>query len=518
MSVVLIAVLVVPLVAAVVSWWGRPRLGGLVTAISGTTTFGLTVALFPSVAGHRDSASAVSALGDWLRVDSLSLVFLVATAFLYALTAIFAVGYISADRSAGPVYVRRLYAGLNIFACAMAMTPVVNNLGLLWVAVEVTTVVSALLVAIEGSDGAIEAAWKYILIASLGLGLSLLATALIYQAGSFSLGSAYDLSFNNLLGAASRFPAGTVRLAYLLAVLGYGTKVGLFPVHTWLPDAHSEAPTPVSALLSGSLLATCFYAILRFYQITERAAGAAFARDVLAGFGVATLLLGALYLASQRDLKRLLAYSSIEHMGILAIGVSFASPLAVAGALLHVLAHAAAKGTSFFGAGSVARKLRTKDMERIRAGVGFLPWTGPMLVAAMLGLSAMPPFGTFRSELAIVAGGLAGGQGANTAEQAVAAVMVALATLAFLGLSWHITQTMLSPAPPDAPADAPVDAPPDAPPDSPAAPTGPARTAGRNQHREGRNEQIDGLGHGSRPHRSRRARRPPSGAARQPPA
>ena len=222
--------------------------------------------------------------------------------------------------------------------------------------------------------------------------------------GALVLGHSYDLSYPKLVGAA-RFPAGTVRLAYLLAVLGFGTKVGLFPVHTWLPDAHSEAPTPVSAMLSGALLATCFYAILRYYQITERSAGATFARDVLAGFGVATLLLGALYLASQRDLKRLLAYSSVEHMGILAIGMSFASPLAVAGVLLHVLAHAAAKGTAFFGAGSVVRKLHTKDLERIRGGIGLLPWSGPLFVAAMLGLSALPPFGTFRSEFSIVVGG-----------------------------------------------------------------------------------------------------------------
>jgi hydrogenase-4 component F len=417
----------------------------MVTVLAGTATFGLAMALVPSVARYKDGAGAVGALGNWLRVDSLSLVFLLATAFLYCLTAIFSVGYVAADSAATGLYRRRLFAGLNLFAWAMAMAPMVNDLGLLWVAIEVTTVVSALLVAIEGTDGAIEAAWKYILIASLGLGLSLLATAVVYHAGSFSLGHSYDLSYTRLLAKASVFPAGTVRLGYLLAVVGYGTKVGLFPVHTWLPDAHSEAPTPVSALLSGSLLATSFYAILRYYQITERAAGAAFARDVLAIFGVLTLLLGALYLASQRDLKRLLAYSSIEHMGILAIGVSFASPLAIAGALLHVLAHAAAKGTSFFGAGSVARKLRTKDLERIRGGTGLLPWTGPMLVAGMLGLSAMPPFGTFRSELSIVAGGFAGGTGANTAEEAIAAVLVVLVTLAFFGLSWHIGQSMLSP-------------------------------------------------------------------------
>ena len=166
---------------------------------------------------------------------------------------------------------------------------------------------------------------------------------------------------------------------------------------------------------------------------------------MLAGFGVATLLLGALYLASQRDLKRMLAYSSVEHMGILAIGMSFASPLAVAGVLLHVLAHAAAKGTAFFGAGSVVRKLHTKDLERIRGAIGLLPWSGPLLVAAMLGLSALPPFGTFRSEFSIVAGGLSGGS--TGLGQALSVVLVVLVTLAFLGLSWHITQVMASPGP-----------------------------------------------------------------------
>ena len=460
MSAVLIAIMVVPLLAAAISWWAGPRLTGIATVTTGAATFGCALALVPAVArarpaGRGRTASggpvliygqhAVTALGSWLRVDSLSLVFLLATAFLYGLTAIFAVGYVFAERGANTLYRRRLFAGLNVFAWAMAVAPMVNNLGLLWVAIEVTTVVSALLVAIEETDSAVEAAWKYVLLASLGLGLSLLATVVMYHAGSYSLGQVYDLSFTKLVGAAGRFPPGTVRLAYLLAVLGFGTKVGFFPVHTWLPDAHSEAPTPVSALLSGALLATCFYAILRYYQITARAAGATFARDVLAGFGVATLLLGALYLASQRDLKRMLAYSSIEHMGILAIGMSFASPLAVAGVLLHVLAHASAKGSAFFGAGSVVRKLHTKDLERIRGGMGLLPWSGPLLVAAMLGLSALPPFGTFRSEFSIVAGGLSGDSGGLG--QALAAVLVVLVTLAFLGLSWHITQVMASPAP-----------------------------------------------------------------------
>jgi len=217
--------------------------------------------------------------------------------------------------------------------------------------------------------------------------------------------------------------------------------MGLVPVHTWLPDAHSEAPSPVSALLSGALLATCFYAILRFFQVAERALGPAFPRDVMAGFGVASLLLAALYLLSQRDLKRLFAYSSIEHMGIIAIGTSFGAPIALFGVLLHVLAHGAAKGTAFFGAGSVVRKFGTKDMETVRGGASVLPWSGTMLVAAVLALSALPPFGIFRSEFLVVEGGLSSGG------DTLSAVLVALVTVAFFGLSWFTTRTMLSAAP-----------------------------------------------------------------------
>ena len=176
------------------------------------------------------------------------------------------------------------------------------------------------------------------------------------------LGEHYNLAIQPLIAAGPHLAATPVRLAFLLALLGYGTKVGLFPVHTWLPDAHSEAPTPVSALLSGSLLAVSFYAILRFYQFTAAALGSGFPRDALLAFGVASLLLAALYVFGQRDVKRLLAYSSVEHMGILAIGVSFGAPVALAGVMLHVLAHAAAKGNAFMGAGVLVTKFGSKQI------------------------------------------------------------------------------------------------------------------------------------------------------------
>ena len=331
------------------------------------------------------------------------------------------------------------YAGFNAFAWAMLAAPLMGSLALLWIAIEVTTIISALLVAIEDTDGAAEAAWKYVLIASAGLGLALLATVFAYYAGAQVLGEHYNLAIQPLIQAGARLPKTPVRLAFLLAVLGYGTKVGLFPVHTWLPDAHSEAPTPVSALLSGALLATSFYAILRFYQVASAALGSGFPRDTLLAFGIASLLLASLYVFGQRDLKRLLAYSSVEHMGILAIGVSFGAPVALAGVLLHVMAHAAAKGNAFMGAGVFTVKYGTKRMSGMRDGLRLLPWSGPLFLLAVFALSALPPFGIFRSEFQIVAGGLGSGS------YAAAAVLVVLVTIAFFGLATSATSMLLTP-------------------------------------------------------------------------
>jgi hydrogenase-4 component F len=391
--------------------------------------FGLVLALVPAAA-HGD----VQYL-RFLRVEAISAVFLLATGFLYAAAAVYSVGYLSGR--ADDRYSRRFWVGLNLFAWSMLAAPMMSNLALLWVAIEVTTVVSALLVAIEDTDGAAEAAWKYVLLASTGLGLALLATIFAYYAGAHVLGQSYDLGFAQLLAVAGRLPHAAVQLAFVLAVVGFGTKMGLVPVHTWLPDAHSEAATPVSALLSGSLLAISFYAILRFYQVAEAALGPRFPRNVLLVFGVASLLLAALYLFGQRDIKRLLAYSSVEHMGILAIGVSLGAPAALAGVLLHVLAHAAAKGNAFMGAGVLVRKFGTNRIASLRGGLDLLPWSGPLFLLAIFALGAMPPFGLFRSEFEIVAGGL--GHGSDVA----AAILIVGVTVAFFGLAAATAPTLM---------------------------------------------------------------------------
>jgi hydrogenase-4 component F len=438
---VILAILAVPLAAGLLSFVVPARVASGITVAAGIASFVLVLAMVPSAA--HGTLSYLS----YLRVDALSAVFLLATGFLYAAVSVYAAGYL---KHRPDKYVRRFYLGFNVFAWAMLAAPVMGNLALLWIAVELTTIVSALLVALEGTDGAAEAAWKYVLIASAGLGLALLATIFAYYAGAQVLGEHYDLALQPLLNAGARLAPTPVRLAFMLAVLGYGTKVGLVPVHTWLPDAHSEAPTPVSALLSGALLATSFYAILRFYQFTASALGSGFPRDTLLAFGVASLLLASLYLFGQRDVKRFLAYSSVEHMGILAIGVSFGAPVALAGVLLHVLAHAAAKGNAFMGAGVFTVKYGTKQMSAMRDGLAVLPWSGPLFLLAIFALSAFPPFGIFRSEFQIVAGGL------DSGNYAAAAVLVVLVTVAFFGLASSATSMLLTPAPVPAQAGAPA--------------------------------------------------------------
>ena len=435
MLAVMLLILGLPLAATLICVWAPQRACGLVTAVTGVACLGLVAALVPAAAQHDLSYLA------FLRADALSAVFLLATGFLYAAVGVYSVGYLAHGRTSPGYarYSRRFWTGFNIFAWSMLAAPLMSNLALLWVAIEVTTVISALLVAIEDTDGAAEAAWKYVLIASSGLGLALLATIFAYYAGSQVLGQSYDLALSPLLQAAGRLPHTPVELAFVLAVLGYGTKMGLFPVHTWLPDAHSEAPTPVSALLSGSLLAVSFYAILRFYQVSAAALGPRFPRDVLLVFGVASLLLAALYLFAQRDIKRMLAYSSVEHMGILAIGVSFGAPIALAGVLLHVLAHAAAKGNAFMGAGVLVHKFGTKRIGSIRGGLDVLPWSGPLFLLAVLALGAMPPFGIFRSEFEIVEGGFA------SASDVTAAILIMGVTLAFFGLAATTTGLLLEP-------------------------------------------------------------------------
>jgi hydrogenase-4 component F len=439
----LVAILAAPLVATAVALVDGWRLARAATLMCALVTFGLAIALALDVG----DGTVVREFGDWLRLDSLGAVFLVATAFLYLAAAAFSIGYLGV--ASGEVrfasFARRYYALLNLFAWTMLLVPLAGDFGTLWVAIELTTIISALLVAIDRTDAALEASWKYVLLASSGLGIALLSIIVLYATGTSALGDAYVPRFERLFAAGSSLSPDAVRLAFMLAVVGFGTKVGFVPMHTWLPDAHSEAPAPVSALLSGSLLAAALYAVLRFYQVAVAAGEPAFAGHVLVVFGAVSLVVASLFVLRQRSFKRLLAYSSIEHMGVIALGIGFGAPLAVAGALLHVLTHASAKGLAFFGAGSLLRRYDTKDVDQVTGAGTVAPWTGPMFLAAAIALCGLPVSGVFRSEFQIVAGGFSQPQYVGVA------ILIVFVNVAFFGVLWHAGRMVLTRPAADAP-------------------------------------------------------------------
>ncbi len=438
MSWALYTLLAVPLAATGLTLLDGWRLARAATLVSGLTSFALAIVIAIAVEHGR----VLYAASGWLRVDSLGAVFLLATGLLYAMAGVFSIGYLGVEetRPGFAPFAKRYFALLNLFGWSMLLVPLASDFGMLWVAVELTTIVSALLVAIDRTDAALEASWKYILIASSGLGIALLSIIVLYATGTHALGSAYIPRFERFLAHAHGLSPDAVRLAFVLCIVGFGTKVGFVPMYTWLPDAHSEAPAPVSALLSGSLLAGAFYAILRFFQVAVATGERSFAEHALIVFGVISLVAASFFVLRQGNYKRLLAYSSIEHMGIIAIGIGFGAPLAVAGALLHVITHASAKGLAFFGTGSLLRGYGTKEVDGVADAGRKMPWTGPMFLAAALALSGLPLSGVFRSEFQIVVGGF------SSSQYVAVALLLVFVNLAFFGIVWHTGRMVLSPA------------------------------------------------------------------------
>ncbi len=327
------------------------------------------------------------------------------TAIVYLLASIYAVGYMRllAEEEEKLWSFYALFAG---FALTVLFSTVMNNAGLYWIAIELTTLVSTFLVGFERAAESIEAAWKYIIIVSAGISLALLGTVLFYWSGTFVLGPVYDMTWDALQMAGPKMNPTLVTLAYLLVLVGYGTKVGLAPMHSWLPDAHSESPAPVSAMLSGALLNGAMLGIVRYLPIGDAAGVGHFARTVLVALGVLSLLVGALFIVRQDGIKRLMAYSSVEHMGVVALGFGFGGLFGVAGALYHMLNHSLNKSLMFFGAGNVMRSFGTKEIGDIRNVWICYPVQGSLWLAGAAAITGAPPFGLFLSELVILRAGL----------------------------------------------------------------------------------------------------------------
>ncbi len=314
-----------------------------------------------------------------------------------------------------------------------------NNVGIYWIAIELTTLVSTFLVAFERAAESMEAAWKYIMVVSAGISLALLGTVLFYWCGSFVLGPSYEMTWAALGQAAPKMNPVLMILAFLLVLVGYGTKVGLAPMHSWLPDAHSESPAPVSAMLSGALLNTAMIGIVRFLRVLRAADLGELPQLVLVAFGALSLLIGALFIVRQQGIKRLMAYSSIEHMGVVALGFGFGGALGVAGALYHMLNHSLNKSLMFFGAGNMMRAYGTKEILRINGVSRRFPVEGALWLAGAVAITGAPPFGLFLSEFTIMRAGL------KPSFSWAVYVMAILLIVIFVGFMNHFRSMYYSP-------------------------------------------------------------------------
>jgi hydrogenase-4 component F len=291
----------------------------------------------------------------------------------------------------------------QLFMFAMLLCLLTNNVGVLWIAMELATLSTVLLVSLYRTPSAIEAAWKYFILCGVGIALALFGTVLLYFAAEKVLGEGGEaLLWTNLSQVSGRLEPTILSLAFVFLMVGYGTKVGLVPMHNWLPDAHSEGPTPISAVLSGLLLNIALYALVRCKVIVDGASGTHHAGDIMMGFGILTVLVAAFSLLRQKDIKRMFAYSSIEHMGIATFAFGLGGPVATFGALLHMLVHSLTKSAIFFTVGHASQMHRTQEMDRIKGLIRGNPLVGWGLTLGVVAIAGMPPFGVFASEFLIL--------------------------------------------------------------------------------------------------------------------
>jgi len=397
------AALAVPFLAGVLAaarpW--HPRTGWMMAVAAGLV-LALGIALSASTAG----GVAITALHGAIRVDALSAFMVVvigAVALLAALQTSRVMSYEIASSVTTPRLARQYAVLFQVFVTCMLAAVLAANLGVLWVAVEATTIATTFLVSHRRTDRSLEASWKYVVLCSVGIALAFLGTVLVYFAAIHAGGHgahhhAATLDWTSLMAVSHRLDPGVMRLAMALLILGYGTKVGLAPMHSWLPDAHSQAPAPISALMSGVLLTVAFYALLRFKAVADGALGPAFPRAMFVVVGIGSLLVAASLLIAQRDYKRMLAYSSVEHMGLLALGAAAGSTLAIAAVLLHILGHGITKSVLFLSSGEIDHAEGTTEIAKVTSLLARRPALGGVFGVGLLSLLGLPPFALFASE------------------------------------------------------------------------------------------------------------------------
>lgn len=421
-----------------------PTLAGLLCLLPQAGTYRRTILFYTAIV-HAGLTGATwlgrpsPALEGWLQLDSLGQLFLSIISVLFLAAAVYSIGYLRqespstrTDFEEGFLFANApeaTFTGcLLLFLAAMTLVTCSHRFGLLWVAIEATTLASAPLIYFHRHHRSLEATWKYLMICSVGIALALLGNFFLAVAAANPGGDPIPLILSDVIQHASQLHAAWLKAAFLLLLVGYGTKMGLAPLHTWLPDAHSEAPSVVSALLSGALLNCAFLGILRVQQVCVAAGYATFGQELLIGFGLLSMAVAAIFVLGQTDYKRMLAYSSVEHMGILALGVGVGGA-ATFGAMLHAVNHSLTKAMLFLVAGNILAAYHTKSTAEVRGVLQVLPISGVLWVAGFLAITGSPPFGPFLSELTILKAALDQGR------TGVAIAYVVLLMIIFVGMA-----------------------------------------------------------------------------------
>jgi hydrogenase-4 component F len=402
----LAVILAVPLIASGIS---LSPIGRRFAAPATLLAAAIVLALAIAIAAAATRSGRANALGEWLTCDGLGGLVLVLIAFVGFTASLFSWGYIAhlTEKDCSGRKVRVYYCLYNLFILSMLAVPILANVALMWVAVELTTLLSAFLVGFEDKPEALEAAWKYVVLTTLGAVFALLGFLMLYW-GSRVAGFE-PFTWVGLVAVAAHLPPALLWPAFLLILVGFGTKVGLVPMHTWLPDAHSQAPAPICALLSGVETTTVLYVILRLFPVISGAPGLD-ARPWFVGFGLFSVAIATLLLIFVRDYKRLFAFSTVEHMGIILVAAGLGGADAHLGAAFQMTAHAIAKSFCFFAAGITVLAVDTQEIASVRNLISYSPLAALALVAGGFAIAGAPPFAVFVGEFLILKGGLATGQ------------------------------------------------------------------------------------------------------------
>ncbi len=422
--------LLVPVVTALACYFATNR-----RMVETVNILGIVALAAVSIQPVSNALSApVFFMGGALFMDALSAYIVAIVVLIAFVAAIYSVDYMGQEFAEGEVTVKGLryyYVMFHLFVFTMLLVSVANNLAVFWIAIEGTTLVSALLVGFYKNRQSVEAAWKYIILCTVGITFALLGIFIAYYASAIAGGGKGTLNWTELREMSHRLNPSTMKLAFILILIGYGTKAGLAPVHNWLPDAHSQAPTPISALLSSILLKCAFIGIVRFVIILNGTAGPSYAGQLLLIFGLLSMGIATAFILLQNNYKRLLAYHSIEHIGIISTGMGIGGAIGIYGSLLHILNHAIVKALLFFTTGQVRLRYLSTKIDKVRGVITLLPISGAVMLLAALAIAGAPPFNIFLSEFIILKAAAEGGSWVTFA------LFLAFATIIFGGVLHH---------------------------------------------------------------------------------